>query len=633
MNYRLLFLLCSSIGLHAHDSFATVVTSYDYGYTRTDVPNDSVMGTRSVKYAAEHFAFLSIPANVTNTMQGTQITEVSFRLFSPTDAPVSADSATIVITNEMGAPALFAQRVATAGNDWVHVTLDTPYTLQTDQAIYVGYSIMTDGTDYPLCYYYTCPILAANATVDPILDYIGVIDKDGNFKSELLDALTWSSRRQTANLFLNCTLANPEGIPGNAVSIGTTSLSSGRYIHPGTQQQLNVTYTNTGIEPLSTVEVTLTHQGETIVSQQLTPSVPIQPMGEGSFSVSLPSEDIGLHNIGVTVDQPNGNSNAFTGSHELRERYLIYNDSVSRKVLLEHFTTGMCTNCVAGEAKVETALGKVDPSIEVIRVNHHSGFKEDKLTTPEDREYLWLYGENYVWAPANMIDRTDLTAYGAKGYGGTACDGPVFGTDKSVPMEQLITSAAGIRSFISLSASAHADDDRLLTVRVSAKSLYELPQPDLMRLNVVIVEDSVTAPQMLSDGSYNKYFAHYDVFRTCLTGTWGAPVSTEDAQIDADGKLLLCDTTLTYTIPDKWNREKLRIVAFVSDYDETNNKNCAVYNCIATPVYTPLNPQGLEQVRNDFQTSASFDLFGRPILGQRNRGEMIRDGRKLIIKN
>ncbi|GEM_PF-6421050 len=601
-------------------------TSYDYGYkgaTSETATPDTLVGLRVKAYESQHFAFLEMPANVSNTLEGCQITKIAFRLFDPADAPLGATTAKVIVTKEMNGTPLYEQETPVVGNDWNEVALDSPVTIAADEKIYIGYSVKCSGTDYPIGYFYTSEIMQ-QATVDPIIDYVGVITKEGEFLSNMLDALMWNSRRQTANLFLNATIENPAGIPGNAVSIGTPMLSGKDRVHPNDELSLTGIYTNTGIEELKSYHLTMTYDGQTAYDGDLQTAV--GPMAEGKFNVKLPTDVVGLHKVALTIDAPNGEKNSFNGQKTASINYLVYNDSVPRKVLYEHFTTGQCTNCVAGEEKVVAALEKVDPEIKVIRVNHHSGFGTDKLTTADDVAMEWLYGGTYVWAPANMIDRTDLAAYGAYGYGGTATIGPVFGTDKSKPIEELVTSAAHLPAFISLNLNSTVDENRLLSITVDADELYEMPQQDLMRLNVVLVEDSVRAPQYLSNGEVDKTYIHYDVYRAALTGTWG-----EKAEF-IDGHL---NKTFTYEIPTKYNLNYLRIVAFLADYDETNTKNCRVYNTIEAKIgedtlvginSVELNPEGTDSSQ---PLSGCYDLQGRRVENP-THGLYIIGGKKVL---
>ena len=74
--------LMSISAVHAQET----KTSYDYGYkgatTETATP-DTIVGLRVKVYESQHFAFLEMPANVSNTFGGSQITKVAFDCLIP----------------------------------------------------------------------------------------------------------------------------------------------------------------------------------------------------------------------------------------------------------------------------------------------------------------------------------------------------------------------------------------------------------------------------------------------------------------------------------------------------------------------------------------------------------------------
>jgi len=592
--FTVLLMLSAAFTLAAEESTSNYIYGYPAeGITLQDtlvsgqIKTATISGFSNSKHTGMHYALLDMPANVANTLGGCQITKVAFYPFLTTMA-----KAKIIISKEIGSEVLYEQEVTGINSQtWHVIDLDTPYIINKDEHVYIGYSIESAQGDYPVGYYYTSNP-AAQAVIDPILDYIGY-EEDGAIKSGLLDTQMYAARRQTANLMLYAVIENQgQPIPENGVAVGALSFSNDIYIKPNNEQKLTVLYNNTATKPLERFNVTIKNGEQTVVEQTVGLTTPLQPMAEGKFTVNMPTSEVGLHKINVTIDNPNGKENSYTGEKTASKGYLVYNETTKRNVLLEHFTTGACTGCVNGETQVANEVAKVNAGINVIRINHHSGYESDKLTQADDKAYEWFYGGAYLWAPACMIDRTDLAAYGAKGYGGTATTGPVFSMSKSnATISSLITSAASLPAFVNLNVKATTDENRVLTVNVNANELYEMPQADMMRLNVAIVQDSVKAVQMLADGSANKNYIHYNVFRTNLTGTWGEAVEFENNAMSK---------TFTYTVPAAWNIDKLRVVAFLADYDASSNKNCRVYNVAQTrpnePIKGDVNGDGVVDV-------------------------------------
>lgn len=614
-----LLALFASLRMLAQDASSFIYGYQAEGITLNDtlvsgnIKTATISGFSNAKHTGNHYALLEMPANVSNTMSGCQITEVSFYPFM-----TSKSEARIVISNTIGGTPLYEQVVTgIESKKWQTVTLTTPFTINADEHLFIGYIIESAAGDYPVGYYYTSNPAAA-AVIDPILDYIAY-EESGEIKSGLLDTQMYAARRQTANLMLYAKITNPDGeMPKNGVAVGKLSLSEGCYVKPNAKQKLSFVLNNTATEPLSSFDIRITNGENVLFSQTFTPAKALVPMEEGQYSVQMPTDAVGLQKINVYIDNPNGKSNAFKGEKNAKINYLVYDETMKRNVVLEHFTTGQCTNCVAGEEKVEQELAKVDGDINVIRINHHSGFGTDKLTQPDDVAYEWFYGGSYVWAPANMIDRTDLEAYGAKGYGGTATVGPVFGTDKSEPISALITSAAGIPAFVSIDIDCVEVSDHQVSITVNAKQLYEMPQADIMRLNVAVVQDGVKAVQLLSDRTVDKNFIHYNVFRKNLTGTWGEEVEFVDYKLEK---------SFTYDAPASYTMDNLRVIAFLADYDATNTKNCRIYNAAEKKVETLTGIKEITAAGNNIQTSV-YNIAGQKVAPD-YKGIVIKNGKKV----
>lgn len=75
------------------------------------------------------------------------------------------------------------------------------------------------------------------------------------------------------------------------------------------------------------------------------------------------------------------------------------------------------------------------------------------------------------------------------------------------------------------------------------------------KLQLWIVEDNVTAFQMMPDGTRNDNYIHQHVFRAAVNGDWGEDVSVKE------GYDLL--NANTFTVSSEWKLENLSVVAFV----------------------------------------------------------------------
>ena len=74
-------------------------------------------------------------------------------------------------------------------------------------------------------------------------------------------------------------------------------------------------------------------------------------------------------------------------------------------------------------------------------------------------------------------------------------------------------------------------------------------------LQVWVVEDSITAMQLMPDGSANNGYIHNHVLRTPVNGTWGESFTINEAEQR--------EITLTQPLNPLWDPRHLSIVAFV----------------------------------------------------------------------
>lgn len=75
------------------------------------------------------------------------------------------------------------------------------------------------------------------------------------------------------------------------------------------------------------------------------------------------------------------------------------------------------------------------------------------------------------------------------------------------------------------------------------------------KLQVWLLEDSITALQLMPDGSANQTYIHNHVFRTAVNGTWGEDFSVDEGKSE--------QRTMSLPLQPEWKKENLSIVAFV----------------------------------------------------------------------
>ena len=223
-------------------------------------------------------------------------------------------------------------------------------------------------------------------------------------------------------------------------------------------------------------------------------------------------------------------------SHIPEDEQLIYVKPapVERSVLLEDFTGQRCVNCplAADEiAKLHEQYGDA-----IIAVSIHSGplgFRTNSrflgLATDEGDEYYNHW--NLEFQPVGLINR------------GAPAEFTAWGT--------LIRDALQRPAPVDIDLEVTESDEGFNT-HTKVKGVDGDTQG---KLQLWIVEDDITAFQMMPDGTRNDNYVHQHVFRATVNGTWGEECAP------SEGETLTQD--YQQTIDDTWNTSNLSVVAFV----------------------------------------------------------------------
>lgn len=223
-------------------------------------------------------------------------------------------------------------------------------------------------------------------------------------------------------------------------------------------------------------------------------------------------------------------------SHISDDERLIYvkPEAAQRVVLLEDFTGQRCVNCPIGTEVIEQLQEEYGEAI--IAVGIHGGplgFKGNAstigLATEMGDEYYNHWQLEYQ--PVGLVDR-----HGAVNY-----------TDwiKAVKDELARTAPLDLKVEATSNGSA---------VDISVEATGTDGNTD-GKLQVWLLEDGITALQMMPDGTANRDYVHNHVLRASVNGTWGEDIFIKEGETQEKKMTLLLD--------EVWNTEQLSIVAFV----------------------------------------------------------------------
>lgn len=220
---------------------------------------------------------------------------------------------------------------------------------------------------------------------------------------------------------------------------------------------------------------------------------------------------------------------------------------VGRAVLIEDFTGQKCINCPNGTNAINNIVEAYGEE-NVVAVGIHSGplgLKDSKkalgLVTDTGNEYYKHWdSQSKLGQPWALINRA------------------------TAPNQDYNTWANYVGALISkkaaLSLSVNNIYDatsRKLTIDVKA---FGTDGNTTGKLQVWLIEDGIVASQKMPDGSTNKEYVHNHVFRATVNDTWGDDVTVNEGATT--------EKQYEYTLPEKWNAEKVSVVAFVYDNNE-----------------------------------------------------------------
>lgn len=224
-------------------------------------------------------------------------------------------------------------------------------------------------------------------------------------------------------------------------------------------------------------------------------------------------------------------------SHVEDSEQLIYvkPEPAKRVVLLEDFTGQRCVNCPKGTEVIEQLQQTYGDSV-FIAVGIHGGplgFSGNEsyvgLATDIGNEYYNHWHLEYQ--PVGLINR-----HGAVNY-----------TDWAKIVKEELSKAAPLR--MKMLAKLDAGQIKVELEIFGTEGLVT------GKLQVWVLEDQITAMQLMPDGAANPNYVHHHVLRAVVNGLWG-----EDFSINEGEKIT---QVMSKDVEEGWNSRNLTVVAFV----------------------------------------------------------------------
>lgn len=226
-----------------------------------------------------------------------------------------------------------------------------------------------------------------------------------------------------------------------------------------------------------------------------------------------------------------------TCSHIDDSEQLIYvkPEPAKRVVLLEDFTGQRCVNCPKGTEVIEQLQQTYGDSV-FIAVGIHGGplaFAGNEnyvgLATDIGNEYYNHW--NLEYQPVGLVNR-----HGAVNY-----------TDWAKVVKEELAKSAPLE--MSLSAMLTEGQVQIFL------SAYGTDGQTTGKLQVWLLEDKISAIQLMPDGNANVNYVHNHVLRVSVNGLWGEDFTIREAERK--------EQKLTQPLHEAWNPQHLSVVAFV----------------------------------------------------------------------
>ena len=272
----------------------------------------------------------------------------------------------------------------------------------------------------------------------------------------------------------------------------------------------------------------------------------------------------------------------------------------TKKVLLEEFSGAHCGNCPMGSYTLDSLLG-IYPDL--IGVTLHSYQVPDAMFFPQIDTIGTAYAPG---APLGAIDRIYNASWGYVGEISTNW-GTRIQTRLLVP-PQLSVSVNSTWNSIS----------RNISTQITTNILANMTSGDY-RFNLYVVEDSVLTTGAGYDQTnlYNTIagnpfygmgdpiigYVHRHVVRAILPQSWGQAGIISSTPTTGQN----FTTTINYVLPAAYNENRIRLVAFVSNFS-SNHQGDEVLNAIEVPLQ-------LSSGINDETVENNISIFPNPTKG------------------
>lgn len=506
-----------------------ITTNYSFSSNATDSLTLGNCIGKCVGYLNSNIkgAALCIEESVAQTISENEITDISIYMAAPASL---INDFSIFISDNLDEAPIYEQKATTYCIGWNNIKFDKPFRIEGKQ-IFIGFKY--SGTS--IC-------LASKTS-----DYKEYVLKDN--KWEILN---------NANGIAAYIVIKGNNIPDNFVEWSIKTPFG--YTVTGNKCLVETSILNLSGTPITSAEFRCITENR--ISSYKIENLNIGHLEEANVPIeNIVFEDEGKINFKIELYKLNGIDNVRTDK-SVSDTFLITSipedKYIPRNVLIEVFSTENCTGCPSGHSTLDKITDEID---NIVELGHHSGFYTDKFTIDESIEYEIFYG-GMKFAPAINVDRTSFfSRYGSLYIYGNIGTISSIGTET----EDLLKEASRIPAFADIDIETNMEEDNIINATIEGKAILELPESRNDRLFVFLSEDSIFSESQAGAG---KSYYHRHVARQCLTGAWGKEINLENGFRES----------FSFTIPKEWNISRMKLIAFVGNYNHEDIFDCQIYN-------------------------------------------------------
>lgn len=537
----LLFTLLSVASMQAADEF---VLSYCEHKIATS-------GGWGADNAGEISGAMFVPQEKLKTLVGNQISRIDVGLISR----INVRDMTVWVRSTLEGANLAETAIERGALGWNEIKLASPYTIKAeDEGLYIGFSYKNNGSSHPV-------------------SFVGSGKKGLSFFKGTADGV-WQDMAEQGNISIEA-IVTGSALPLYDLSLTRVSLTPNIALGE-TGYRISGEVSNMGIKDVT--GFTLSIESSEGDMQQVDVNETVKSGMTLSFTADFVANTTLSGLVKVTIaslkDGADANieNNTATGSV-----------AFLRNVVVEEFTTERCPNCPPSAKGLHQALESNESyASRVIAVCHHAGFYTDWLTRSCDRELLQLYNDGgSTFAPAIMFDR--LPMFESNYLNGQRDN--VAAIRLKEDFVECIELAMGVptHALVGIRVKEASESEMTIEVNALVDDECNLEYPIL---TVYATEDDIKAhDQQGADGEfYHQHVIRWD------NGTWG-----EDVQFSNHA------FSQTYTIPfdPSWNKEKMHIVAFLSNHNANNVLDNSIENAASIDVNVAVT--GISHATEDAQ--------------------------------